>query len=164
MSKAVNTDTTDLPRPNIAKLIDDGTNSQLVLELEADVDNAVISHTYTEYDNITNLNIINRKIPTVIIVNGNGVNGTFTHDSAITALDRTYLEVNNNNLRHVDEKDNQLDWAKDGTIVKRIGEKGLIGELIGLPFVCPSYYYLKTTVHNNENKKIYFVQIFFKSN
>ena len=98
LSKAVNTDTTDLPRPNIAKLIDDGTNSQLVLELEADVDNAVISHTYTEYDNITNLNIINRKIPTVIIVNGNGVKGTFTHDSAITALDRTYLEVNNNNL------------------------------------------------------------------
>ena len=98
LSKAVNTDTTDLPRPNIAKLMDDGTNSQLVIELEADVDNSVITHTYTEYDNITNLSIINRKIPTVIIVNGNGVKGTFTHDSAISALDRTYLEVNNNDL------------------------------------------------------------------
>jgi len=98
LSKAVNTDTTDLPRPNIAKLMDDGTNSQLVIELEADVDNSVITHTYTEYDNITNLSIINRKIPTVIIVNGNGVKGTFIHDSAISALDRTYLEVNNNDL------------------------------------------------------------------
>tara|TARA_Y100001938_G_C8051580_1_gene412060 strand:- start:482 stop:1534 length:1053 start_codon:yes stop_codon:yes gene_type:complete len=98
LSKAVNTDTTDLPRPNIAKLIDDGTNSQLVIELEADVNNSVISHLYTEYDNITNLSIINRKIPTVIIVNGNGVKGTFIHDSAIDALDRSYLEVNNNDL------------------------------------------------------------------
>ena len=79
----------------------------------------------------------------------------------------TDKEVNNNNLRHANDKDNvktQLEWAKDGTIVKRIGEKGLIGELIGLPFVCPSYYYLKTTVDNNENKKIYCVQVFFKSN
>ena len=98
LSKAVNTDTTDLPRPNIAKLIDDGTNSQLVIELESDVDNSVISHTYNEYDNITNLNIINRKVPTVIIVNGNGVKGTFTHESAIDALDRSYIEVSNNNL------------------------------------------------------------------
>lgn len=98
LSKSVNTDTTDLPRPNIAKLIDDGTNSQLVIELEADVDSAVVSHTYTEYNNITNLNIINRKVPTVIIVNGSGVKGTFTHDSAITALDRSYLEVSNKDL------------------------------------------------------------------
>ena len=99
LSKAVNTDTVDLPRPNIAKLIDDGTNSQLVIELESDVNNAVVSHLYTEYDNITNLNIINRKIPTVIIVNGkNGVKGTFIHDSAIDALDRSYLEVSNDNL------------------------------------------------------------------
>lgn len=98
LSAAVNTDTLDLPRPNIAKLIDDGTNSQFVIELESDVDNSVISHTYNEYDNITNLNIINRKVPTVIIVNGNGVKGTFTHDSAIEALDRSYIEVTNNNL------------------------------------------------------------------
>ena len=98
VSKSVNTDTLDLPRPNIVKLIDDGTNSQLVIELESDVDNSVISHIYTEYDNILNLNIINRKVPTIIIVNGNGVKGTFTHDSAITALDRSYLEVTNNDL------------------------------------------------------------------
>ena len=60
LSESVNTDTTDLPRPNIARLMDDGTNSQLIIELEVDVDNAEISHTYTEKDNITNLSIINR--------------------------------------------------------------------------------------------------------
>jgi len=99
LAQAVNTDTTDLPRPNIAKLIDDGTNSQLVIELEADVDNSTISHVYTEYDNITNLNIINRKVPTIIIVNGaNGVKGTFVHDSGVEALDRSYLEVSNTSL------------------------------------------------------------------
>ena len=99
LSQAVNTDTTDIPRPNIAKLIDDGTNTQLVIELEADIDTDTISHTYTEEDNITNLNIINRKIPTIIIVNGaNGVKGTFQHDSAISALDRSYLEVTNKTL------------------------------------------------------------------
>lgn len=99
LKESINTDTVDLPRPNIAKIVDDGTYSQLVIELEVDVDDAVISHVYTEYDNITNLNIINRKVPTVVIVNGNsGVKGTFVHDSALSALDRTYLEVTNNSL------------------------------------------------------------------
>ena len=99
LAESVNTSTTDLPRSNIAKLTDDGSNSQLVIELEADVDSSPISHTYTEHNNITNLNIINRKIPTVVIVNGNnGVKGTFVHDSAISALDRSYLEVTNNAL------------------------------------------------------------------
>jgi hypothetical protein len=99
LSQAVNSDTPELPRPNIVKLIDDGTNSQLVIELEADVDTAPISHIYTENNNIINLNIINRKIPTVVIVNGrNGVKGTFVHDSALSALDRSYLEVTNDSL------------------------------------------------------------------
>tara|TARA_A100001391_G_C5046368_1_gene272207 strand:- start:52 stop:1107 length:1056 start_codon:yes stop_codon:yes gene_type:complete len=99
LTKAINTDTTDLPRPNIAKIIDDGTNSQLVLELLSDVTTAPISHIYDEYSNLTALEIINRKVPTIIIVNGkNGVKATFEHTSAISALDRSYLEVTNNNL------------------------------------------------------------------
>tara|TARA_R110000824_G_scaffold1291_2_gene6724 strand:- start:2195 stop:3250 length:1056 start_codon:yes stop_codon:yes gene_type:complete len=99
LAQAVNKDAPELPRPNIIKLVDDGTNSQLVIELEADVDTATISHVYTEDDNITNLNIINRKIPTIVIVNGkNGVKGTFVHDSALLALDRTYLEITNDSL------------------------------------------------------------------
>jgi hypothetical protein len=89
----------DLPRINIAKLIDDGSKSQLVIELEADLENTNISKVYTEEHNIVNLNIIERKIPNYIVVNGNNnVKGTFSHDGAITALDRNYLTVTNNNL------------------------------------------------------------------
>ena len=88
-----------LPRPNIYKLIDDGTNSQLVIEPEADVDAAQIAHVFTEDDNILSLTINEKKIPTIILVKGrNGVEGTFTHDGALTALDRSYLEVSNAQL------------------------------------------------------------------
>ena len=45
------------------------------------------------------LNIINKKVPTIVIVSGkDGVKGTFTHDSAISAFDRTYLEIDNDYL------------------------------------------------------------------
>jgi hypothetical protein len=88
-----------LPRPNLYKLVDDGSNSQLVIEPEADVDTAQIAHIFTEESNIISLTINEKKIPTIILVRGkDGVEGTFTHDSAITALDRTYLEVDNNQL------------------------------------------------------------------
>jgi len=98
LSKAVDNSGT-LPRPNIARLIDDGTNSQLIIELESDIDSDTIVHTYTEHDNIVALNIINRKIPTFITVNGaNGVTATFKHTSAITALDNNPMEVDNDNL------------------------------------------------------------------
>ena len=88
-----------LPRPNIARLIDDGSISQLVIELEADLDNDPVVHIYDERSNIVELNIINKKVPTIVVVNGkNGVKGTFVHDSAIAALDRTYLEATNESL------------------------------------------------------------------
>ena len=97
LAKSINLNST-LPRPNIAKLIDNGTISQIVIELESDLENDVVKHVYTEQDNIIELNIINRKIPTVITVEGNNVFGTFTHDSAISAYDRNYLNVTNNAL------------------------------------------------------------------
>ena len=100
LNKAVDT-TGTLPRPNIARIIDDGTNSQFVVELESDITSttANIKKVFTERDNITKLNIINKKVPTVITVNGaNNVSATFTHDTAIEALDRNYFEVTNNNL------------------------------------------------------------------
>jgi len=89
-----------LPRPNIARLVDDGSNSQLVIDLESQIDdNAVVKHVFSEYSNIIELNIINKKVPTIIIVSGrDGVKETFTHDSAISAFDRTYLEITNENL------------------------------------------------------------------
>ena len=98
MAKAVD-NTSSPPRTNIIKLVDDGNMSQLVIELESDVDSDQIKHVFTEYDNITDLKIVNRKVPTIIVVNGKGgVSGTFSHDSAIEAFDRNYLEVVNENL------------------------------------------------------------------
>lgn len=99
LAKPINLSDQSLPRPNIAKLIDDGTYSQLVIEVESDLDSSDISYTFTENKNITNLNITNRKVPTIVVVNGkDGIKGTFSHDGAINALDRTYLEVTNTNL------------------------------------------------------------------
>jgi len=98
LSKAVNTSGT-LPRPNIVRLMDDGTNSQLVIELESDLDTDQIQLNFSDDTNIVDLDITERKVPTVIVVNGlNGVQGTFSHDTAITAFDRNYLEVTNENL------------------------------------------------------------------
>tara|TARA_Y100000593_G_scaffold51160_1_gene96245 strand:- start:18941 stop:19996 length:1056 start_codon:yes stop_codon:yes gene_type:complete len=99
MSQSINTDDTSLPRPNIVRLIDDGTNSQIIIELESNLDTAPIKHIYNTKDNITSLQIINKKIPTVIEVKGkNGVSGKFTHTSAIAAQDRDYLSVTNDSL------------------------------------------------------------------
>ena len=89
-----------LPRPNIARIIDDGSMSQIIIELESDLDSDPIVHVYDERTNISDLNILNRKVPTIVVVNGaNDVKGTFTHDTAIDAYDRTYLEVDNPSLK-----------------------------------------------------------------
>ena len=88
------------PRPNIARLIDNGSKAEFIIELESELSSANVSYVFTEYDNITDLKIINKKIPTIVIVNGdNGVKSTFSHTSAIAAYDRTFLEVTNDNLK-----------------------------------------------------------------
>ena len=90
----------DTPRPNIARLVDDGTVSQLIIELESDVSTGSLAYTFSEETNITNLKIINRKIPTVIIVDGLGeATGTYVHSGALAAYDRNYLEVKNESLK-----------------------------------------------------------------
>jgi hypothetical protein len=90
-----------LPRPNIARIIDDGSYNQLLIELESLIDDtATIQHVFTERENIVDLNIINRKVPTIIVVNAqNDQKGTFIHDSALSAYDRSYLEVENTDLK-----------------------------------------------------------------
>jgi len=99
LQKAINTEG-NIPRPNVAKLIDDGINSQLVIELESDLDSDVIVHTFTEHDNIVKIDIVNRKIPTVITVIGkDGVSGRFTHDTALEAYDRNFLQATNDTLK-----------------------------------------------------------------
>ncbi len=93
-----------VPRPNIGRIVDDGSQSQFILELESDLNSSPLSYTFSEETNITDLKIINRKVPTVIIVNGDkNVRGTFTHEGAIAAYDRNYLEVNNNSLKSAAE-------------------------------------------------------------
>jgi hypothetical protein len=99
LTRPINVDDQSLPRPNIAKLIDDGSKSQLVIELESDLATAPVKYVYTEENNIVSLNIIERRVPTIVVVEGaNNVKGTFEHEGAITALDRTYLKVKNENL------------------------------------------------------------------
>jgi hypothetical protein len=89
------------PRPNIARLIDNGSSSELIIELQSVLSDENVVHVFTEYDNITELRLINKKVPTVVIINGNGKNikGTFTHDTAMNAYDRNYLEATNTNLK-----------------------------------------------------------------
>lgn len=99
LAKPINLSDQDLPRPNIAKLIDDGSKSQLVIELQSSLTDDQVKYVYTPEYNITSLNITDRKVPTIIVVEGaKGVKGTFKHEGAITALDRTYLKINNKNL------------------------------------------------------------------
>ena len=99
ISRAVD-NSASVPKPNIIRVVDDGNSSQLVIELESDLDTGEIKHVFNEYDNITDLKIIKRKVPTIVVVNGdNNVKGTFKHDGALAALDRTYLEVTNDNLK-----------------------------------------------------------------
>lgn len=89
----------DVPRPNIARIVDDGSMAQLVIELEADLASPDINFVFGSDKNITDLKIVNKKIPTVIIVNGNrNIKGTYVHEGAISAYDRTYLEVTNKAL------------------------------------------------------------------
>jgi len=98
LSKPLNITNQDLPRRNIGKVIDDGSNSQFVIELESDIENDSIAHTFSEHQNITKISIINRRVPTRIVVKGRGVEGTFTHDSARAAYDNNPLNVDNDTL------------------------------------------------------------------
>ena len=98
LSRAID-DSGSLPRPNIGRIVDNGSVSQLVIELESELDSSPIKHVFSEHNNITSLKIISRKVPTLVIVNGkDGVKGTFSHDSAVEAYDRNYLEVSNEAL------------------------------------------------------------------
>ena len=97
LSRSVNTDG-DLPRPNIGRIVDDGEYSQFIIELESLL-TITPKYVFTEKYNIKDIQITKKRIPTIIIVKGkNGTSGTFTHDGALTALDRTYLEVENKDM------------------------------------------------------------------
>jgi len=99
LSRSINTEG-DLPRPNIGRIVDDGKYSQFVIELESDLTSTTPKFTFTEKYNIKNIEVVEKRIPTIIIVKGeNNSTGTFTHDGALSALDRTYLEVENKEMK-----------------------------------------------------------------
>tara|TARA_R110002020_G_scaffold362850_1_gene575133 strand:+ start:4036 stop:5082 length:1047 start_codon:yes stop_codon:yes gene_type:complete len=98
LGRAINTDG-DLPRPNIGRIVDDGEYSQFIIELESDLETSTPKIIFTEKYNIKDISITKKRIPTVIIVNGDNTSGRFIHDGALEALDRTYLEVENKSLK-----------------------------------------------------------------
>lgn len=86
LSGIFNIDNTSLPRRNFIKVIDDGTKGQLALELEVDIDSASPIFTFDYTTNIIGFSVQNRKIPTVITIEGTNASATFKHTSAASAV------------------------------------------------------------------------------
>ena len=94
-----NIDNIVLPRQNIIKVIDDGTKGQLTLDLLKEVNTAPINYEYTR-QNIINFEVRNRKIPTIINVEGTDSQSvSFKHESASVAYGENTLNITNPNLK-----------------------------------------------------------------
>jgi len=98
LKKAVDLTNEDYPRQNVIVVKDDGTKSQLRFEARADIENATPIKFYDYNKNIIAFRAVKRHIPTTIVVEGENVNATFTHDSAVTAYGDYFLEISNNEL------------------------------------------------------------------
>jgi len=96
LSRAIDVSNPDLPRDNIIKVLDDGRNSQLRIEVKSDIENVVPIKFYNYEDNIVNFNVKSRDIPTQITVTGKGgVAATFKHTSAEAALGISTKSISN---------------------------------------------------------------------
>tara|TARA_Y100000310_G_scaffold295398_1_gene326679 strand:- start:65 stop:1099 length:1035 start_codon:yes stop_codon:yes gene_type:complete len=98
LKRAIDVTDEDLPRQNTIIVKDDGTKGQLRIEVRANVDNEIPSKIYTYDTNIVSFVVRNRHIPTSIIVAGNGVSATFTHESAAASVGSFFLGVKNPQL------------------------------------------------------------------
>ena len=85
-------------RENYVRRFDDGSKTQLKIDLAADLDNATPVKVYS-YDNIITFKVNNRKIPTVINVKGDKSFGTYKHDSYINSYGENPLSVDNKQLK-----------------------------------------------------------------
>ena len=94
-----NVDNTELPRSNFLKVVDDGTKGQLLFDLQSDIDTTIPKYTFDYTSNIISFNVQNRKIPTVITVQGKNSSALFKHESAADALGGFSLSVNNKKLK-----------------------------------------------------------------
>tara|TARA_R110002020_G_scaffold203779_4_gene407565 strand:+ start:659 stop:1678 length:1020 start_codon:yes stop_codon:yes gene_type:complete len=84
---------------NFLKVIDDGTQGQLVINTEVNAENETSIHTFSYDDNMINFNVQDRKIPTIITVEGgNDARITFKHNSAMEAFGENSFSVTNNDL------------------------------------------------------------------
>tara|TARA_R100001594_G_scaffold81979_3_gene116440 strand:- start:1003 stop:2028 length:1026 start_codon:yes stop_codon:yes gene_type:complete len=112
IKKAFNTVLTNdaIPRENIIRVIDDGTKSQLIFEKKSDVDTATVVKRYDYNNNIISFKVNDRKIPTTVIVEGNGgMRATFRHSSAAAALGENYMTVKNDTLK---SRADCMDWGQ----------------------------------------------------
>ena len=99
LSQAVDMTNKDLPRDNLIKVMDDGSQAQLRIEVKTDIENTNPVKYYSYEDNIINFNVKNRDIPTSITVSGDGVAATFKHSSAESALGNSMKSVSNPKLK-----------------------------------------------------------------
>ena len=99
IKKSIDLTNENYPRQNIIVVKDDGSKSQLRLEARADIDNATPIKIYSYNTNIISFGVVQRHLPTTIVVRGKGANATFTHDSATTAYGDNFLEVSNDELK-----------------------------------------------------------------
>jgi len=93
-----NVDNVTLPRRNFLKVIDDGTKGQIIFDLESDLNTSTPVHTFDYVSNIINFNVQNRKIPSVISVQGKNASAIFKHESAANALGDFSFNVSKNDL------------------------------------------------------------------
>ena len=84
---------------NFLKIIDDGTKGQLIIDTEVNADNEDNIHTFDYLDNMIFFNVQDRKIPTIITVEGgNEARTTFKHESAVEAFGENPLSIANTKL------------------------------------------------------------------
>jgi len=98
LGEIYNTSNVEIPRQNIIKVVDDGSKGQITFELLKDLDTTNTSHIFTYNDNIINFEVQNRKIPTVITVEGKYHSALFKHDSAMLAYGEHFFNVSNPHL------------------------------------------------------------------
>lgn len=89
--------TEDIPRENTLIVRDDGTKGQLNLELLSSVDTIEPSYNFYEH-NLLGYTVKVRKMPTTIVVKGNGVIGKYRNQSAAKAYGENFKNISNNNL------------------------------------------------------------------
>lgn len=100
----------DLPRKNFLQVFDDGTKGQLKLVVEADPDNEKNVFTFSYDTNIIAFSAQNRKIPTIITVEGSNTRAIFKHTSAMQALGEHSITVTNPLMKNRAEC---LDFAQE---------------------------------------------------